>query len=98
MKLVYKGIFAIIVFFICLSSSTADEIMSCKINDEQSSSYKLQDNLFSEDKIFIKVGVEWIRQCPCEKVKNKSITCDFKQNINQCKKKYFMMKNLLTLY
>jgi len=64
--------------------SFADEIMSCKINDEQSFSYKLQDNLFSKDKIFHKFRTKWIQNCPCQKVQNKSVTCLTNQNVREC--------------
>ena len=79
--------FSLLLVFICFAGNCfADEIMSCKINKNQLISYKLENNTLSEDKIFSKVGVEWKRQCPCEKIKNKSISCSEGQTINECKR------------
>ena len=77
--------FAFFIFITLISTSLfADEIMSCRINNEQSMSYKLQSKLFSDDKIFYKSGVKWIEQCPCEKVENKTVSCEQGQKKSLC--------------
>lgn len=62
------------------TSSFADEIMNCKINENFTSSYKLEENLFSDNKIFKKLGTKWVEQCPCHKVKNKTVKCNQAEN------------------
>ena len=62
------------------TSSFADEIMNCKINENSISSYKLEENLFSNNKIFLKSGTKWVEQCPCHKVKNKTVKCNQAEN------------------
>ena len=75
-------------FFIFISlisnSSFADEIMKCKINDEQNINFKLEENLLSKDKIFKKVETKWKVECPCEKVINKSVSCKTTQAPHWC--------------
>ena len=66
------------------NSSFADEIMKCKINDEQNINFKLEENLLSKDKIFKKVETKWKVECPCEKVINKSVSCKTTQAPHWC--------------
>ena len=66
-----------IITLLCILSfsslASSDEIMSCKVNNEQYVSYKLEERLFSEDRIFQKIGSKWVRECLCERVENKTI-------------------------
>ena len=75
----------LIVASLFTTSLFADEIMSCKVNNEQSVSFKLEENILSSDNTFSKVGTKWERSCPCEKIENKSISCIEGQNIKDCK-------------
>tara|TARA_B100001248_G_scaffold253910_1_gene231683 strand:+ start:467 stop:850 length:384 start_codon:yes stop_codon:yes gene_type:complete len=69
-------LFILIVTTLFTSSLFADEIMKCKIDKNQTASFKLEENVLFSDKIFQKVGTKWIRKCPCHEVKNKSVECN----------------------
>ena len=75
----------LIVTTLFTTSLFADEIMSCKVNNEQSVSFKLEENILSSDKIFSKVGTKWKQQCPCINVRNKSTACYQKLDTTDCK-------------
>jgi hypothetical protein len=79
-----------LIFFILVNIISnpvfSDEFMSCKINDNQSLNFKLEENLLSQDKIFGKSGTKWLVECPCENVENKSVSCIENQKFKDCKK------------
>jgi hypothetical protein len=68
--------FSLIIIILFNTSSFADEIMKCKINNEQYKSFKLEKSMLFGDKIYFKKGTSWIRKCKCHKVKNKSVKCN----------------------
>ncbi|MDC1087527.1 hypothetical protein OAT44_08945 [Alphaproteobacteria bacterium] len=70
------------------TSSFADEIMKCKINNKQSVFFKLEENILSSDKVYEKLKTKWKQQCPCASVVNKSIACYHKLNKTNCKSGY----------
>ena len=77
-----------IITLLCILSFSSltfsDEMMSCKVSDDIVN-FKLEENLFSSNKIYFKDGTKWHQKCPCEKVQNKSISC-FENYDKNCKK------------
>ena len=83
------------------NASFANEIMKCFLKDGSKTYiyfYKLERNYFSDDKIYRKKEGEWIHICPCNKVKNKSVTCN-QQWQTQCKNEFgdFVIKDKINM-
>lgn len=90
-----KNYFIAIIVFIILTSlgllyfKQNNTILNCYLpSNKITFSFKEDNNLFSTNEIFIKKGTDWKVFCPCEKRKNKNLSCEltYHQKIENCGK------------